>query len=78
MLIPLPPLPVQRQITAFLDTKLAEVRCIVSGIEAQIEILIAYRRSLIHECVTGQRRLTEEDLRRAEGSRSACALGQAS
>jgi type I restriction enzyme S subunit len=78
MLIPLPPLPEQRQITAFLDTKLAEVRCIVSGIEAQIEILTSYRKSLIHECVTGQRRLTDEDLRRAEGTRSVSALEQAS
>jgi len=28
----------------------------------QIETLIAYRKSPIHECVTGQRRVTEADL----------------
>jgi len=33
-------------------------------IEAQIATLVAYRKSLIHECVTGQRRITEEDLNR--------------
>jgi hypothetical protein len=36
-----------------------------SGIEAQIGTLTAYRESLIHECVTGQRRVTDEDVRRA-------------
>jgi type I restriction enzyme S subunit len=30
----------------------------------QIETLVAYRKSLIHECVTGQRRVTEADLKR--------------
>jgi type I restriction enzyme M protein len=37
----------------------------------------AYRKSLIHECVTGQRRVTEEDLRRA-GAQTFSAVGQAS
>ena len=31
---------------------------IVAGIEAQIATLTAYRKSLIHECVSGQRRTT--------------------
>ena len=35
---------------------------IASGIESQIATLTAYRKSLIHECVTGQRRVTEADL----------------
>jgi type I restriction enzyme S subunit len=78
MLIPLPPLPEQREIAAFLDTKLAELRRIVTGITTQIETLTAYRKSLIHECVTGQRRVTEEDLWRAGGARSPCAVGPAS
>jgi type I restriction enzyme S subunit len=39
---------------------------IVSNIEAQIAVLTAYRKSLIHECVTGQRQVTDEDVRRAE------------
>ena len=32
---------------------------------AQINTLTSYRKSLIHECVTGQRRVTEADLKRA-------------
>ena len=32
----------------------------------QIAALIDYRKSLIHECVTGQRRITEEDVARAQ------------
>jgi type I restriction enzyme S subunit len=77
MLIPLPPLPEQREIAAFLDAKLAELRRIVTGITAQIEVLTAYRKSLIHECVTGQRRVTEEDLQRA-GAQTLSAVGQSS
>ena len=30
---------------------------------AQIATLTAYRKSLIHECVTGQRRITEAEVR---------------
>ena len=44
---------------------LEEVKRIVAGIEVQIETLTAYRKSLIHECVTGQRRISEADVRRA-------------
>jgi len=37
---------------------------IVTNIEAQIATLTAYRKSLIHECVTGQRRVMEADIGR--------------
>ena len=37
-----------------------------SGIEAQIATLTAYRKPLIHECVTGQRRITEADVVRSQ------------
>jgi len=56
----------QEEIADFLDTKLAAVRRIVSGINAQIATLTAYRKSLIHECVTGQRRVTEADVARSQ------------
>jgi type I restriction enzyme, S subunit len=65
MLIPLPPIEEQCVIRQFLDDKVAEVARIVAGIRDQIETLLAYRKSLIHECVTGQRRVTEADVRRA-------------
>ncbi len=60
--IPLPPLIEQETICAYLDGKLAELKRIVTGIEAQITTLTAYRKSLIHECVTGQRRISEADV----------------
>jgi type I restriction enzyme S subunit len=64
--IPLPLRDEQIAICAHLDAKLAEVKAIVTGIESQIDTLTAYRKSLIHECVTGQRRVTEADLNRAQ------------
>ena len=68
MLIPRPPIEEQREIAVFLDTKLAEVKRIVAGIESQIATLTAYRKSLIHECVTGQRRITEADLNQVKAN----------
>ena len=64
--IPLPQRDEQVAICAHLDAKLSEVKSIVTGIESQIATLTAYRKSLIHECVTGQRRVTEADLNRAQ------------
>lgn len=60
--IPLPPPAEQEIICAHLDKKTAEVNRIVATIESQISTLTAYRKSLIHECVTGQRRITEADV----------------
>ncbi|PUE57897.1 hypothetical protein B9Z45_07305 [Limnohabitans sp. 2KL-17] len=60
--IPLPPLSVQTAICAHLDAKTAEVDRITATITAQIDTLTAYRKSLIHECVTGQRRVTEANV----------------
>jgi len=55
----------QKEIAAFIREKEAEFRPLFAQIERQIETLVAYRKSLIHECVTGQRRVTDEDVRRA-------------
>jgi len=60
--IPLPPLAEQESICAHLDERLGELNGIVACIESQLATLTAYRKSLIHECVTGQRRITEADL----------------
>lgn len=57
--IPRPSVEEQEKICSFLDDKLGEIGKISSGIESQIATLTAYRKSLIHECVTGQRRITE-------------------
>ncbi len=66
VLLALPPTRKEQEAIAdFLDTKLGEVKRLVSNIESQIVTITAYRKSLIHECVIGQRRVTEEDVRRA-------------
>lgn len=62
MFIPVPPIREQEAILSFLDEKTAAVDSVVATIQTQIDILIAYRKSLIHECVTGQRRVTEADV----------------
>lgn len=64
--IPLPSLAEQESICAHLDEKTAEVDRIFATIESQIATLTAYRKSLIHECVTGQRRVTEADINRVK------------
>jgi type I restriction enzyme S subunit len=64
--IPLPPPAEQEIICAHLDEKTAELNRIVATIESQIATLTAYRKSLIHECVTGQRRITEADVVRTQ------------
>jgi type I restriction enzyme S subunit len=61
-----PPRQEQEEIAAFLDAKTAEVRSVKAVLNQQIEILLAYRKSLIHECVTGQRLISEEDVRQAQ------------
>ncbi len=61
--IPLPSTTEQDEICEFLDTKLTEVKLIATTIEAQVATLTAYRKSLIHECVTGQRRISEADVK---------------
>lgn len=64
--IPLPPLQVQQELVDHLDAEISRLKVIQGLIGKQIDTLIAYRKSLIHECVTGQRRITEADLSRVE------------
>lgn len=61
-----PPYEEQKAICAYLDGKITEIKNITDGIEAQIATLTAYRKSLIYECVTGQRRITEIYLNRVK------------
>ena len=60
--IPLPVLTVQRDSVSKIEQHDARQNHVRKGIESQIATLTAYRKSLIHECVTGQRRITEADL----------------
>lgn len=64
--IPLPSIEEQEKICQYLDNKLRDVTQIVNSIETQIDTLTTYRKSLIHECVTGQRRISEADLNRVQ------------
>ena len=66
-----PPVAEQKEIAAFVREKDAEFRTLLLQIERQIETLLAYRKSLIHECVTGGRRVTAADVARAVALRSA-------
>lgn len=68
LFVPLPPIDEQHAICEMLDAQLAALRRVVANIEAQIATLTAYRKSLIHECVTGMRRITDADVQRAEAS----------
>ena len=66
LLIPVPPLSEQLDIVAYVQDEEKEFNRLLIQIEHQVETLTAYRKSLIHECVTGQRRITEADLKRVE------------
>ena len=61
---PFPPKDEQEKIAEFLDAKSTESRKTQAILNKQIETLTAYRKSLIHECVTGQRWISEADVRR--------------
>ncbi|MHB1621011.1 MAG: restriction endonuclease subunit S [Sulfuricella sp.] len=63
LLISLPPPDEQSRIVQHLQSKCAEVQSLKDNITNQIATLTAYRKSLIHECVTGQRRITEAEVR---------------
>ena len=47
----------QRDIVGYVDKLLKNTRVIKERIRRQIETLKSYRKSLIHECVTGKKRV---------------------
>jgi type I restriction enzyme S subunit len=57
-----PTLQEQEAIVDFVDVKFGELNRLRATIQSQIATLTAYRKSLIHECVTGQRRVTEAEV----------------
>ncbi len=63
--IVVPPLAEQKAIAVFIHKKNTEFHTLSEQIESQIATLTAYRKSIIHECVTGQRRVTEADMAQA-------------
>jgi type I restriction enzyme S subunit len=67
--LPLPPAEEQVRLVEYLEEELADLRLLVQNLESQISTLLAYRKSLIHECVTGVRRVSAADVARAEALR---------
>jgi len=61
IIIPLPD--EQNTISKFLDNKTKELGGLTENIVTQISTLEQYRKSLIHECVTGKRRVNEDHAR---------------
>jgi len=53
----------QKQIVEYLDSKIDMLHVLQENLSNQISALEQYRKSLIHECVTGKRRIIEEDMR---------------
>jgi len=64
--IPLPSLTEQKRLVEFLDNRLSGLGHIQGILSQQITTLLAYRKSLIHECIIGQRRVTEADVARVQ------------
>lgn len=78
-LIPVPPMPEQIRINRYLDHSCAAVDSVAAitkpnddafqsngVLNQQMRTLRAYRNALIHECVTGMKRITEADINRVK------------
>jgi len=65
--LPLPPPEEQIGIAQYVKGIILKTGRMTTHLDTQIATLTAYRKSLIHECVTGQRRITEADVQRAAG-----------
>jgi len=71
LLITMPPIKEQELIIQYLDEKCNELSQIKLNISDQIQRIQDYRKSLIHECVTGQRRVMDADVALARRGREA-------
>ncbi len=60
--LPVPSYEEQHRIASFIRGKIVKNEALVSNLQNQISTLKQYRKSLIHECVTGKRRITEDDV----------------
>ncbi|TWT71516.1 restriction endonuclease subunit S [Crateriforma conspicua] len=64
--VPVPPLDEQEAIARYLDERTKQIASVDGQLRKQIETLNAYRKSLIHECVTGKRRISIADLKKVQ------------
>lgn len=62
----IPPIDEQKEVCREIERRTKEVNAVKTVISSQIATLTAYRKSLIHECVTGKRRITEGDMQRVQ------------
>ena len=53
--LPFPKYNIQREIADYLDSKCAEIDSAIADKKKQLEILEAYKKSLIYEYVTGKK-----------------------
>jgi type I restriction enzyme S subunit len=60
--LPVPSYEEQHHIASFIRGKIVKNEELVSDLQNQISTLEQYRKSLIHECVTGKRKITEDDV----------------
>jgi type I restriction enzyme S subunit len=74
--VPLPPVVEQGLIAEHIERRIEEIKEVQESLNKQIATLSGYRKSLIHECVTGQRRVTEEDVRRVQNSNTVSTVAQ--
>lgn len=63
--VPIPPVKEQEAIVEHIEQRIQRIREVRQSLNLRIGTLSAYRQSLIHECVTGQRRITDADIKRA-------------
>lgn len=61
--IAVPPIKKQEQRSEFLDDKFAKNAKLENNLVKQISSLGQYPKALIHECVTGKRRVNEDHAR---------------
>lgn len=66
--IPVPPLLEQIEIASYLDKKSGQISNIRQCLNEQISTLFVYRKSLIHECVTGKRRISDADIAKVKAN----------
>lgn len=57
LLVPLPPLPTQRKIVAYIEARAAKIDAAVSGLEREVAAMKEYKQRLIADVVTGQRKV---------------------
>lgn len=64
--VPVPPIKEQEEIVEYLDETVSKTKKLQVKVASQIDKLKNYSKSLIHECVTGKKRVYEGDIQNAE------------